>query len=132
MPALSAKLRPMPDDATLARLAQALTRLTVDTLGKRAAVTAVTFEPGAAWWIGGQAPAQPTAMLEIRITAGTNTAEEKARFIQSAHAALQHHLAPGATLAEASYVVVHELPATDWGYAGRTQRARQLERTPSA
>lgn len=133
MPTLTVKLSPAPADDVQRALAGALTGITADTLGKRPAVTAVVFEPvpAARWWIGGTTPAQPTAMLEIRITAGTNTPEQKARFIEAAHAALTHHLAPGGALAQASYVVVHELPATDWGYDGRTQRARQGERVPS-
>jgi 4-oxalocrotonate tautomerase len=132
MPTLTLKLSPAPPDDVQRRLAQALTAVTTETLGKRAAVTALVFEPVPAerWWIGAEPPARPTAMLEIRITAGTNTAEQKAAFIAGAQAALQHHLAPETSLEEASYVVVHELPATDWGYGGRTQRSRQLERVP--
>jgi 4-oxalocrotonate tautomerase len=30
-----------------------------------------------------------------------------------------------ATVPEATYVVIHELPASDWGYAGKTQSARR-------
>lgn len=132
MPTLSLKLSPLPAVPVQQQLAQALTALTTETLGKRAAVTALVFEPVAGhWWVGARPPARPTAMLEIRITAGTNTAEQKAAFIEAAHAALRRHLAPDGALEEASYVVVHELPATDWGYGGRTQRARQLDRVPS-
>ena len=36
---------------------------------------------------------------------------------------------PWASLAEASYLVVHELPAESWGYAGVTQAARAAGRT---
>jgi 4-oxalocrotonate tautomerase len=130
MPTLSVKLAPTPADDVLRSLAHTLTDITVQTLGKRASVTAVVFEPIAAshWWIGAQPPTQPTALLEISITAGTNTAAQKAAFIEAAQAALQQHLAAGGRLEPASYVVVREWPATDWGYDGRTQRARQLER----
>ena len=68
----------------------------------------------------------------ISITQGTNTPEEKAQFIRAAQEELQRQLAHGGSLEEASYVIVREVPATDWGYAGRTQfdrqRARQLAR----
>jgi 4-oxalocrotonate tautomerase len=133
MPTLTVKLAPLPSEPVQQRLAEALTAVTVDTLGKRDAVTAVVFEPVPAsqWWIGGHRVQKATAMLEIRITAGTNSAEQKARFIEAADAVLQRHLAPHAALEEASYVVVHELPGTDWGYDGLTQRARQLGRVPS-
>ena len=133
MPTLIVRHSVALSDAAQAHLARTLTTIAADTLGKRAEVTAVVFEPVAAarWWIGGEPAQRPTAMLEIRITAGTNTVEQKARFIEAADAALQRHLAPDAALDEASYVVVHELPATDWGYDGLTQRARQLQRVPS-
>ncbi len=133
MPTLTVKLAPLPSELVQRHLAEALTAVTADTLGKRAEVTAVVFEPVPAsqWWIGGAPLRQASAMLEIRITAGTNTVEQKARFIEAADAVLQRHLAPHAALAEASYIVVHELPATDWGYDGLTQRARQLTRVPS-
>lgn len=133
MPTLTVKLAPLPSEAVQQRLAEALTAVTVDTLGKREAVTAVVFEPVPAshWWIGGRRVQHAAAMLEIRITAGTNTAEQKARFIEAADAVLQRHLAPHAAMEEASYIVVHELPGTDWGYDGVTQRERQLARVPN-
>jgi 4-oxalocrotonate tautomerase len=133
MPTLTVKLAPLPSEPVQRRLAEALTAVTVDTLGKREAVTAIVFEavPATQWWIGGRRVQKATAMLEIRITAGTNTADQKARFIEAADAVLQRHLAPHAALEEASYIVVQELPGTDWGYDGLTQRVRQLERVPS-
>lgn len=36
------------------------------------------------------------------------------------------------SLASASYVVVRELPATDWGYGGQTQVARKLASVPGS
>lgn len=44
---------------------------------------------------------------------------------------LQLKIAPP-VLAEASYVIVRELPATDWGYGGQTQKARQLARAAAS
>ena len=128
MPTLVLKVAPLQNPERYQRLAQALTDLTVRVLGKRREVTAVVIDelPAARWHIGGERSAQPTALLEISITEGTNTAEEKAAFVQAAFAELQHQLAADGGLAEASYVVVRELPATDWGYGGRTQLARRL------
>lgn len=133
MPALTVKLAPLPSEPVLRRLAEALTAVTADTLDKCREVTAVVFEPVpvASWWIGGEPVRRATAMLEIRVTAGTNTADQKARFIEAADAVLQRHLAPHAALEEASYIVVNEVPGTDWGYDGLTQRERQLARVPN-
>jgi len=84
--------------------------------------------PAARWYVGGVDVQRPTAFLEISVTQGTNTAPQKAAFIAAAFAELQEQLGAGAPLAEASYVIVRELPATDWGYNGQTQAARQTAR----
>lgn len=131
MPTLVLKLTPSQNPERCRQLAGALTDLTVDLLGKRREVTAVVIEdlPAARWHIGGAAVGQPAALLEISITQGTNTPEQKAAFIRAAFAELQRQLARAGALATASYVVVRELPAIDWGYGGHTQQARKLALT---
>jgi len=131
MPTLVLKLTPLQNPERYEALASALTDLTVQLLGKRREVTAVVIDdlPAARWHIGGAPVAQPTALLDISITQGTNTEEEKATFIAAALAELQRQLAGDGALAAASYVVVRELPASDWGYGGRTQQARRLALT---
>jgi 4-oxalocrotonate tautomerase len=106
-------------------LARALTALTVRELGKRGELTAVRLvdvDP-ADWFVGGE-PAGPTAWLAIDITAGTNDAAQKARFIAEAHELLRRHLSPHGDWQPASYVLVHEWPGTDWGWSGLTQAER--------
>jgi 4-oxalocrotonate tautomerase len=129
MPTLNLKVTPPIDAARAQALAAALTDLTVDVLGKRREVTVVTIESLSAghWFVGGSPAARATAQLQIHVTAGTNTPAQKTRFVEAAFALLQRELAPDTTLEPASYVQVHELPATDWGYGGRTQAARQAE-----
>ena len=51
------------------------------------------------------------------------TLQLKAAFIAAAFAELQEQLGAGQPLTEASYVIVRELPAGDWGYGGHTQAA---------
>lgn len=133
MPTLNLKVSPLQNPDRYQALAHALTAITATHLGKRAEVTAVMIDdlPSARWYVGGREPG-PTAMLEISVTQGTNTAQEKAAFIEAAFAELQRQLAHGARLEEASYVIVREVPATDWGYGGQTQRARQLARERAA
>lgn len=130
MPTLQLKVSPMQNPSSCRALAGALTRLTALHLGKRPDVTAVMIDdvPAARWHIGGGEVRGPTAFLEISITAGTNTAQQKAAFIAAAFAELQDQLGAGQPLADASYVIVRELPATDWGYGGQTQAARKLAR----
>ena len=127
MPTLSLRIAPLQNPERYQQLALALTDITAQILGKRPAVTAVVIDdlPAAQWYVGGLDVERPTAMLEISITQGTNTPAEKAAFISAAYAELQRQLAPGGRLEEASYVIVRELPATDWGYGGRTQLERK-------
>ena len=103
-----------------------VTALMASCLGKRADLTAVLIEaaPDGAWSVGG-APVAPAAHLEATITAGTNSAEEKARFVKEAHALL----AAGTEreLPLATYVVIREVEADSWGYGGRTQDARRAQ-----
>lgn len=103
-------------------IARELTGHTERLLGKKRALTAVAVlaePPGSAAEAG---PARATFALEIRITAGTSTAQQKADWIAAAWDTLRRAL-PDA-LVEASYVSVLELPADDWGWGGRTQAAR--------
>ena len=128
MPTLNLKVSPPQNPGRYRQLAQALTALTAELLGKRREVTAVMIEdlPAARWYVDANEVQRPSAFLEISITAGTNTADEMALFMESAFAELQRQLGNGGPLEEASYVVVRELPATDWGYGGQTQQARKL------
>lgn len=111
--------------AAIARLQTEITGLMENVLRKKAELTAVLVEqlPAGGWAVGG-APVALAAHLEATITAGTNTAEEKALFIERAAALVKSLRA--APLPIATYVVIHEVPAESWGYDGRTQAARRL------
>ncbi|MEW8289744.1 MAG: tautomerase family protein [Candidatus Thiodiazotropha endolucinida] len=110
-------------------LQRTTTRLIEEIMGKRPSVTAVMVQslPSANWAIGVEALNDHlrAAQVDITITAGTNTAEEKAGMIDAIHQMLNDRVGP---LAEASYVVIHEVAADAWGYAGRTQQSRQQMR----
>ena len=107
-------------------LARALTDLIATDLAKRHDLTSVRIEatPAQTWTIGGE-PQAAAAHLEVFVTAGTNTVEQKRRFQENATALLR---AEWPDLPTATYVVVHELPATDWGYDGRSQADRAAAR----
>lgn len=127
MPTLTLKIAPLHEPERYQSLARALTAITADTLGKRSEVTAVVIEdlPAAWWYVGGRNLQRPSALLEISITEGTNTAAQKASFIEAAFAELRHQLAQDGAFEAASYVIVREVPASDWGYGGQTQQARR-------
>jgi 4-oxalocrotonate tautomerase len=127
MPTLNLRIAPLHNPQHYAALAAQLTDLTARVLRKRREVTAVMMEdlPAARFCVGGVAANQPIACLAMDITAGTNTAQEKQQFVHEAHALLRRLLGD---LHEASYVIVRELPAGDWGYGGLTQAQRQAQR----
>lgn len=116
-----------PDNA--AEIAVDLTRLTNELLGKRREVTAVAIDwlPAEQWFIGGDSLARSglrSFFLKIEITTGTNTKDHKAAYVAAVLTAMAKLLGP---LTPASYVVIHEVTADAWGYAGRTQEYRYIE-----
>lgn len=124
MPYLHLTLSQHPGVERLAPVAQALTDLTVDLLGKRRELTALSLAvmPEGQWFVGGTPLPGQSYQLDIKVTEGTNSADDKARFIAQVHTTLEALLGP---MAAASYVVVHEVDGGAWGYQGRTQAARR-------
>jgi 4-oxalocrotonate tautomerase len=130
MPTLRLQVAPLLNPERYAALGAALTRITAQVLHKKPEVTVVMIDdlPAARYLVAGRDAAQPIACLEISITAGTNTPDEKAQFIHATHAELHRQLSTsGQSLHEASYVTVRELPAGDWGYGGVSQGARRMQ-----
>ena len=123
MPYIDLKIHPAPDEAQTRLLAEGVTRAMADIAGKRREVTAVhvTAADTALWTIAGEASREPIAYVDVKITAGTNSQEEKAALLRRIHGMLVETLG---SLAEASYIVIHELPAENWGYAGLSQAER--------
>jgi 4-oxalocrotonate tautomerase len=122
MPFARLTLAPTPSQDQVVRLHTDLTALIASLLRKRHDLTSVLVEtPGLSAWSIDALARGAAAHLEVFVTAGTNTEAEKREFIRSAMAAVRNVL-PG--LAEATYVVVHELAGTDWGYDGQTQTDR--------
>ncbi|MCH8180396.1 MAG: tautomerase family protein [Proteobacteria bacterium] len=122
---------PTPTD--IAHLQVALTRLMADVLRKKPELTVVQVDvlPDTAWSVNGQplSTGQLGLQLSVWITAGTNTADEKAFFIARAHDTLEGMLGTPAT---PTYVMVQEMAAGDWGHDGRTQLARMQAASTSA
>ncbi|HTG08160.1 MAG TPA: tautomerase family protein [Bradyrhizobium sp.] len=102
-----------------------ITQLMASVLGKRADLTSVLVEqPAAADWAIGGTAVKVAVHVEATITAGTNSPEQKARFIEKTMQLLTSVL--GSELNPVTYIVVNEVPANAWGYDGRTQESRQL------
>jgi 4-oxalocrotonate tautomerase len=123
MPYIELKIEPTPSPDQADTLARGVTEAMVAVVGKRREVTAVRIAASEAvlWTLGESACDKTTAYLDVKITQGSNSRPEKAALIERLHRLLTETLGE---LAEASYIVIHELPAENWGYAGFTQAAR--------
>jgi 4-oxalocrotonate tautomerase len=124
--AYSTPLAPSP--TRKGEVARLLTELTERHLGKARPLTAVTVAEIAAedWFVGGRSLAdlgQASHHVVVRVTEGTNTKAEKARFLAAVHDGLAHLL--GRSRPE-SYVIVEEVRADAWGYGGETQEYRTV------
>ena len=125
MPFISIKIAgPTLTPEQIKMLQMQTTALMAEVLHKKAELTAVSIEQGPAtgWSVGAKA-VPVAAHLEAAITAGTNSADEKARFIAEAARMLKSVLS--AELSLATYVVLQDIPADSWGYDGLTQAARR-------
>ena len=129
MPFARLTLIPMPAPEMASHLADDLTAVIADDLGMRLELTSVLIEtPAAVRWTIGARERDVAAHLDVWVTAGTNTEEEKRTFVRNAMALLRRELP---SLAAATYVVVTELPAINWGYDGQTQADRAKGSRPS-
>ena len=113
-----------------AAIAAEVSRLSSTLLHKDPKLTAVIVDrvPPENWFCGGQSLADAwlaSFWLDIHVTEGTNTREEKAAFIAAAFASMERLLGP---LHEESYVHVHEVRDDAYGFGGLTQGQRYFER----
>jgi len=127
MPILTVLISGAPDAGRDAAVADALAQLTSEVLRKDRKLTSVAIAhvPDAQWFVGGtplDAQRRASFFVEVRVTAGTNTQHERARYVAAVFARMQDLLG---ALEEASYVHVHDVPADAWGYGGLTQAQRQ-------
>src|SRR5664279_5540688 len=140
MPYLNVKLCAQSSQETADQIAHSLTDLTADILGKKRALTAVAIEFVAPtqWYVGGTSLAGQSLRsfyLDIKVTEGTNTKDEKAHYAERAFAAIEGIVG---SLAPASYIVIHEIRADAWGYQGATQElslihiSEPTRRTPTS
>lgn len=123
MPFADLRFQPVASARQAAQITSAVTDALEVVTGKRREVTAVRIDAGEAarWTIAGEESGRTTAYVDVKIIQNTNSRKEKAALIARLHRILGDTLGE---LAEASYIVIHELPAESWGYAGLSQAAR--------
>jgi len=125
---------PHPQMPAKAAIAAEVSRLSSSILHKDPKVTAiiVTTVPPEDWFCGGRSLAEQqraSVWLDIHITDGTNTKDEKAAFIAATYAAFRDLLGP---LHEESYVHVHDVRDDAYGFGGLTQGRRYIARQLAA
>lgn len=128
MPFLNVLLSSSTEPATYDEIAAALTDLTANILGKKRELTAVAVAalPQSSWYVGGaslSAQKLSSFYLEVKVTEGTNTKNEKAKYVDATFSRMTEILGP---LSPASYVVIHEVRADAWGYEGKSQEYRYI------
>lgn len=134
MPILQVKLSGPSDAAKAAKAASTLSALTAKILRKDPALTsvAVDFLDAGLWFVGGRSLAEAgraSFWLDIAVVDGTNTKDEKAAYIAAVFSAMADLLGP---LHPESYILVREVKADAYGYGGRTQESRYVEKTLKA
>ena len=112
---------PVPEDRKRV-LQRRLTDVMVSALGRtrKLVVVSVSTSPAEDWAVGGEAVEGPGFVgiqVTVRVLAGTNSDEQKARMISETTAILREELGePVLPL----YVTFDEILPTAWGYNGRT------------
>ncbi len=132
MPILNVKICTAPSSEISERVATTLTDLTVETLHKKRELTSVAIEyvSSSEWFIAGASVASQslnTFYLDIKVTEGTNTKDEKALYVSQVFAAVETIIG---SLAPASYIVIHDVRGDSWGYQGKTQEYRYVRGKP--
>jgi 4-oxalocrotonate tautomerase len=128
MPFINVKVAgPKLDAAQTVAIQTGITSLMAEVLNKQGPLTAVLVEevPLSGWTVGAEAVPR-AAQVDATISEGTNTPEQKARFIAETNNLLREVLGPD--LPVVSYIVIHDVPKNSWGYGGLTQEHRAKAR----
>ncbi|HEX9241258.1 MAG TPA: 4-oxalocrotonate tautomerase family protein [Anaeromyxobacter sp.] len=133
MPMITVEVAGEPDGQLAQRIQETVTRLTAEVLGKDPRVTAVTvqFTPRRCWFVAGRSTEElgrPAFFVDVRVTDGTNTKDEKAAYVARTFAELSALL--GGAHVE-SYVHVDDARGDAYGYGGLTQERRYVQGRPA-
>jgi 4-oxalocrotonate tautomerase len=126
MPYINIRLGASLDNSQQHQLYMRTTSLMKTIMGKRSEVTVVHIQESDPrfWSVNASALSNNDpvgAYVDIKITDGTNTPEEKAEML-SETVKMLHDIV--GVVQEACYVVIDEIPANSWGYNGKTQAER--------
>ncbi|MDD2290875.1 MAG: tautomerase family protein [Aliarcobacter sp.] len=124
MPYINVKLNAKESDELREKIVDIVLENTTTILNKKADVTSVLVEfvPQNNWSVGGKNCV--TFYLDIKITKGTNTKEQKANYIKKCYNDFQGLLRE---ITPASYIVIDEVDGDSWGFEGLTQEYRYIQ-----
>jgi len=128
MPYINVRIAAPKSAETAQQVAKLLTDLAVSVLGKQREVVAVDvqFATPESWFVGGKTVASQalnTFFIEVKVTTGTNTRDDKAKFIAAAYDGMHAILG---TVTPTSYIVTQNVDGEDWGFGGQTQAYRYI------
>ena len=128
MPFLNVKISGIESPGVTKQVADVLATSTTNILEKKRELTSIAVEyvPDNQWFVGGapiSSQEEKTFYLEIKITGGTNTKNEKAAYVEEVFSAMQSILGK---LHPASYIVITDVSGDSWGYEGATQEFRYI------
>ncbi len=126
MPYLNVRIAREESSDIADEVVSALMKRTSELLGKKQEVTSIDIEfiSPELWYVGGKRVSEQNAVtfyLDIKVTNGTNTKNEKAEYVKSVFSDFESILG---TITPASYIVIHDVRADSWGFQGKTQEFR--------
>jgi 4-oxalocrotonate tautomerase len=126
MPYINVTVTGRPNPTLSARIAEQVTELTKLHLRKDPTATAVSvsYVDPRHWFAGSKSLAtmgMNTFWLDIKVVDGSNTKLEIAAYLEDMFATLSDTIGG---VHEASYLLVHEVPAAAYGFGGKTQDCR--------
>lgn len=130
MPIITVKVAALNPVSNLERqIADIAANASTEILRKPRNLTAVVVESvnPAHWFIAGpalSAQGKSSFWLDIRVTVGTNTKDEKAAFVAAIYKQMGDLLGE---LHEESYVYVNEVNGDAYGFGGKTQEYRYID-----
>ncbi|MDD4950262.1 isochorismatase family protein [Sulfuricurvum sp.] len=125
MPYVNVKLSSKIDAHKKQNIANGIIDFLVDILKKERSLSSLLIqETESDWYIGSDLQnKQIQVFVEINITDNTNTEFEKSEMIKSTFDLLEKELG---SLPLATYIIIKEHKATDWGYSGITPKQRKI------
>ena len=129
MPYLNVRISMKESSDVAEKIVSTLMTNTSELLGKKREVTsiAIDFVSPELWFVEGSRMSDQNAVtfyLDIKVTDGTNTKVEKAKYVEKVFSDIQSIIGP---ITPASYIVIHDVRADSWGFQGKTQEYRFIQ-----